>query len=958
MVLDFSIYLQMFAVTLFPVTASGFFYFLQQKTAVKKIPYPFSQLILGLIFGFFSILGTNLGVDIDIPSTGIVTLNVRDTAPLCAGLIFGGPAGIIAGCIGALHRYFGVAWGLSSYTQLACTLATLFAGIIAALTHKIILEKDTPVWGLGLAIGSATEVFHILLILVTHMTDIEYAFSIVQCISLPMISMNGLGVMLACLAVSMVNFIQRGKMHKRMRNTIGMTMQRYLLFFISAACIASFAFSWTVLQFLSKSTAEQNILTNLVDVNDDIKEAAETEVSSFVQTIAAIVDYRITGNCLTDASLIQLNSSYGLTELNIIDTNGIITMSTNSDNVGYDMNSGDQSKAFLSLIGSSTYSTLIQDFQPTSRDNSLSRKYAACVISDGSLVQIGYDTDRYHDLLQNQILSISRNRHIQKSGYIIVADSDYSILTDSTEFVPSDSGFNVEDFMDVSEGVISVKTVSGQDCYCEYITSEGFYILGILPLEEANLYRDISGYLNLFIMSMIFVLLFLMVFLAIRKHIVKNVAKLRASLKEISNGNLDTVVNVMGNGEFASISNSINSTVATLKGYIAEAASRIDKDLALAKSIQHSALPSVFPPYPNRTEFDIYASMFTAKEVGGDFYDFYFVDTNKLGFLIADVSGKGIPAAMFMMTSKTLISGYAESGVDVHEVFREANNKLCENNEADMFVTAWMGYLDLETGILEFANAGHNPPLIHKKNGSWYYLKEKAGFVLAGIQDVPYKKQTLTLEKGDTIFLYTDGVTEATNSSNELYGEERLLNLLNSSKPVDSQSLCELVKKDLDEFVGEADQFDDITMVALKYKGDENSVNELNIEATLENIEPVTEFVDEQLEAFDCPMKAMVQINVAIDELFSNIARYAYNPETGPATVRVEVSEDPMAVVVTFIDEGVPYDPLSTAEPDITLSAEERAVGGLGIFLVKKTMDDISYEYKDGKNILKIKKNL
>ena len=194
----------------------------------------------------------------------------------------------------------------------------------------------------------------------------------------------------------------------------------------------------------------------------------------------------------------------------------------------------------------------------------------------------------------------------------------------------------------------------------------------------------------------VFGMLFIVVYFLIKKLIVDNMVKINRSLAKITSGNLDTVVDVRTNEEFASLSDDINSTVLTLKRYIAEAAARIDKELEFAKAIQHSAIPMVFPPYPAHGEFDIYATMDAAKEVGGVFYDFYLVGESKLGFLIADVSGKGIPAAMFMMTAKTLIKGYAESGKSVDEVFTIANAKLCESNEAGMFVTAWMGILTEE----------------------------------------------------------------------------------------------------------------------------------------------------------------------------------------------------------------------------------------------------------------------
>jgi sigma-B regulation protein RsbU (phosphoserine phosphatase) len=216
--------------------------------------------------------------------------------------------------------------------------------------------------------------------------------------------------------------------------------------------------------------------------------------------------------------------------------------------------------------------------------------------------------------------------------------------------------------------------------------------------------------------------------------------------------------------------------------------------------------------------------MTPAKEVGGDFYDFYFVGDNTLAFLIADVSGKGIPAAMFMMTAKTLIKNLAETSISVEEVFTRANDELCKMNDAGMFVTAWMGEIDLTTGVMSFVNAGHNPALVKRGNGDFEYLKVKPGLVLAAMEGIKYHKNEIQLEPGDKVFLYTDGVTEATDANVELFGDDRLLAKINSVKDKDCTSICNDIKKGVDEFVGEAEQFDDITMLAF----DLNELNDCN----------------------------------------------------------------------------------------------------------------------------------
>ncbi|MBR3640554.1 MAG: SpoIIE family protein phosphatase [Oscillibacter sp.] len=394
---------------------------------------------------------------------------------------------------------------------------------------------------------------------------------------------------------------------------------------------------------------------------------------------------------------------------------------------------------------------------------------------------------------------------------------------------------------------------------------------------------------------------------------------------------------------------------------------RIGTELNLATRIQAHMLPSIFPAFPDRSEFDIYATMIPAKEVGGDFYDFFLVDDDHLGLVMADVSGKGVPAALFMMATKILLQNFAMTGRSPAQVLETVNRQICSNNHEEMFVTVWLGILELSTGTLTAANAGHEFPALKKPGGPFELVHDKHGFVLGGMDGVRYTEYTLRLEPGTKLFVYTDGVPEATDLSETLFGTDRMLASLNRAADDAPEKILSTVRADVAAFAGEAPQFDDLTMLCLEYFGNNtqnknekggDTVKELTIEATVENIAPVTDFINAELEALDCPIKVQTQIDIAVDELFGNIAHYAYNPAVGPATVRVEVEDDPMAVLITFIDHGKPYDPLAADDPDVTLSAEDRKIGGLGVFLVKKTMDDVSYEYQNGQNILRIKKHI
>ena len=245
---------------------------------------------------------------------------------------------------------------------------------------------------------------------------------------------------------------------------------------------------------------------------------------------------------------------------------------------------------------------------------------------------------------------------------------------------------------------------------------------------------------------------------------------------------------------------------------------RIGAELNVATQIQADMLPRIFPAFPERKEFDIYATMNPAKEVGGDFYDFFLVDDDHLAVVIADVSGKGVPAALFMVIAKTLIKNHAQNKDTPGIVFTQTNAQLCEGNDAGLFVTAWMGVLEISTGSFIYVNAGHNPPLLKRAGGAYEWLKSRPGFVLAGMEGVRYRENSLQLEPGDCLYLYTDGVTEATSGAQELFGEERLQHTLNESKDLPVDQLLPKVKQAIDTFVGEAEQFDDITMLGLEYR--------------------------------------------------------------------------------------------------------------------------------------------
>ena len=391
---------------------------------------------------------------------------------------------------------------------------------------------------------------------------------------------------------------------------------------------------------------------------------------------------------------------------------------------------------------------------------------------------------------------------------------------------------------------------------------------------------------------------------------------------------------------------------------------RISTELDVASNIQQDMLPNIFPPFPDRFEIDLYASMTPAKEVGGDFYDFFFVDDDHLVLVIADVSGKGVPASLFMVISKTLIQNHALLGGTPKEILSYVNHQLSQNNDSMMFCTVWLGILDLTNGKIVAANAGHEYPAI-LRNGEKFELMKGRHDPPLGVRDgLSFREYEFTLAPGDALFQYTDGVTEGTNTEMEEFGEERLVQALDENAAGTTKEIVDGVYKGIRSFVNEAPQFDDITMLCLKYMGPDSHVQKqkkqysLTISSRVDRLDEVTHFTEEHLEEFGCPENVLFNMVLAVEEIFVNIASYAYGGRDEDTRIDISFNKEERMIEVVFTDRGIPFDPTRRAEPDITANAEDRQIGGLGIFIVKKTMDEVEYHYLGGKNILTIRKKI
>lgn len=477
----------------------------------------------------------------------------------------------------------------------------------------------------------------------------------------------------------------------------------------------------------------------------------------------------------------------------------------------------------------------------------------------------------------------------------------------------------------------------------------------IICVPKIEMYREIDK----FAINMILVLILVglsvpvLMFTSLKKYVINPIDKLTAIAKKIGKGE-DVHIKIDKPEEFAQLAATFDKMTSDIKTATKEK-ERINSELSIAQSIQLSSLPNKFPAFPECKDFDIFAYMEPAKEVGGDFYDFYFINDESFMFLIADVSGKGVPAALFMMTAKTLINNISQIGYPPKELIKIINNKICENNKQGFFVTMFAAIVNPKTGKASFINCGHNKPLIKHANGNYEYLNLTSNLPLGIYEDVEFEIYETQLKEGDMIVTYTDGVTEAYNEQDNMFGEERLLDTLNNIKDIDNiETILKQLKTDVKQFTQNAVQSDDITALGFRYNKSQQLNNECQYEniASLENFELFKEKIEKSIETLKIDSSLKNKIDMCFEEIFANVVFYAYGDQKGK--VRISLLKDATELIMTIEDNGIEYNPLEKPDPDITLSSEERPIGGLGIFMVKAMTKDMTYERKNNTNILKL----
>ena len=765
---------------------------------------------IGVLYGVCAVLSTHFGVDYS-----HMMLNVRDLGPLSAGLFFDPLSGIIAGLIGGIERYIaGTYWGVGSYTRIACSISTCLAGFIAAGMNIYLFKRKKPSASYAFFMGAVMEVFHMYVVFITHRDDMNMAFYVVKTCAPPMIIFTGLGLAMSSVVLKLYMREWKNPLYVEQEDIPVSTRFQFWLFAVTfTILIANQLFSFAIQTQTARQNSEDTLTLISGDIHQTYDKLRQNEANTSAlagetarmeaQAIARSLDYAGGLDKASDEYLESIRKTYDLVAVTAVDREGKVIANAGNSPVY---------KALLSDVLDGDGSTDSKAVNPSDV-----RMAAGARCGDG-MVQVVIDKNSITSALKLSSLNESLSYFhvgnegtfdiIRESGIITVGDHKGTFLD------PKD-----RKTIDQQErGVCFQAEMFGTDSMCRLENlGQGITLLTCLPMSEVYAGRDAQAYESAFAAIILFAVIYVLTSMLVQGVVVNNLQLINASLDRITQGNLDEVVSVRNSSEFASLSNDINQTVTALKGYIEAAEKRIEQELEFAHNIQESTLPKNFN-FPRR-DFELYATMDPAKEVGGDFYDFFFVGMNKLAVVIADVSGKGIPAALFMMRAKTTIRGLAENGQSPSQILYRANNTLCEGNDAEMFVTAWIGIIDLSTGKMQCANAGHEYPALMRAGGDYEYVKDKHGLVLAAMEDTNFKEYELELYAGDKLFVYTDGIPEALNTQVEQYGPDRLLTALNRVRDVSMEEALPAVRKDIADFAAGADQFDDITMIGFVYNG-------------------------------------------------------------------------------------------------------------------------------------------
>lgn len=706
-------------------------------------------------------------------------------------------------------------------------------------------------------------------------------------------------------------------------------------------------------------------------------------VLSSLETVAEVVDSFPSVLGKDSKVLVRLCNGLGLSRIDIIDSmHNIVVVSSDILIVGKGAQSDrsapyDPSSDFCAFVNSiGTYRQV--EYVLDGRGREILLFSAPLSRHPGFLVRLGISADSFkstYNIAENQF--IYGSLPIGETGGVdivedgVIKNSPNERLVGSRvddvydNLVLPEDTYNFNEANEKEHTLLPVRR-DGVSCYYSVYQTERYKLVCYMSVREIYATRRTVFSAMLVIFAIVFVSIFFAASGLVRMIMIDGLDRINDSLAEIEGGDLNVRVEEDSYPEFSVLSQGINSTVDALKNLMERQVAHDAEQMELARTIQLSCLPKYFPTYPELRSMDLCALTEPAQEVGGDFYDYFRISDNLYGVMIADVSEHGIPAALLMMTAKTAMHDAVLSGDSLERCVESVNISLCENNATGMFVTAFVGIMNVASGEFTFVNAGHCRPILYRRGGSWEEIKVKSCFVLGGLDNLSYTSQSWQLEPGDKVFLYTDGVTEAVNEDREFFGTEGLLKVLNSEKgrAYDSASLMNYVKAELEEFAGdERGISDDVTMLAFEYFGDRGSDKFLEVSSSGDELDRVLDFVEDLLDrgadlAEEDLAKVKTAVNTVIDDIFTNITSYSGADKDCKVLIRAEILRCPKQLSVHFIDGGRPYDPTVIEAPNINLSFEERRYGGLGVHLVKNLTDRMTYRYKDGCNILCLIKKL
>jgi len=768
-----------------------------------KIHKYWKYTILGILFGGLSILFSIFGAK----TTQGYSFTFANTAVIIGGSLFGGPIGLIAGVISGVENLI---FNQSAATKYAVSIGLFTSGLLSLLLYKLTNENNKFRWYFILIGSAVLEVVTLLCVFLTNISNLSLAYEIVNSIIYFSIFINLLEVLLCIIPILILN----KKVYKFERPfSIQSKVQFALSSTIVLGLFVAILASSLVLGNLSKETTKSTISMSTSDIKTNVDDDMQTEIlannKKAYQALKMTVITVLTPEQAKE-TLAYTASKTGFSNLSLVNDDGSISYS--SDTIFDTLTNVSELKIGTFSRGENiTEITKFIYVEP--KDANFKYVWQTYSSKESTYLLSEIDIIGYKKYIQSSFEKGIASRHLGENGFVFVLDEDKQIISSPVSLKQEEidkCSFILED--------LSIIVLENTEYYSFATDFYGYTIVGLMDKVSTDVGTNTAIYMTSFIVTILFFIIYLLIYLFIRGKIINPLLNVNKSLHEISSGVLDIKVNENSSKELEYLSNDINITVDSLKEYMGKETKMIQQELAFAKDIQHSALPSTFPPFPSRHEFEIYAQMSTAKEVGGDFYDFYLVDDNHLCVLIADVSGKGVPAALFMMQTKTILKSYIESKIPLSEAFQLANNKIVESNKANMFVTIWCGILNLITGEMEFINAGHNLPIIKQKE-TFVFLKSKVNFVFGTFENTKYEIQKITLEKNAELFLYTDGVNEAMSTVEELYGNDRILETANSGVTNSSQEFCEKMMNSVKEFAKDAEQSDDITELHLKYFG-------------------------------------------------------------------------------------------------------------------------------------------